>query len=117
MKKTKTYSRAFVALLSLALLGSAGFVQATGYGGGNHDQKVTVCKATGSRFLPYVKVTVPSKVADQFLDKGGVLPDEDGDCPKGIDIRDYIREKEHNAYQRFSSFFHNTWSHFSFRNR
>jgi Ni/Co efflux regulator RcnB len=66
-----------------------------GYGGGN--EKITVCKATGSRFNPYVKVTVPKSVGQQFLHDHGVLPDKKGNCPKGISIADYIRE----LYQKY----------------
>ncbi len=62
-----------------------------GYGGGQIS-KVDVCRATGSRFLPYVKVTVPTSVASVWVSTGvGVYP-VNGKCPKGVSVRDYVRD-------------------------
>ncbi|MBP9750018.1 MAG: hypothetical protein KBD21_04790 [Candidatus Pacebacteria bacterium] len=62
-----------------------------GYGGGQIS-KVDVCRATGSRFLPYVKVTVPASVASVWVSTGvGVYP-VNGKCPKGVSVRDYVRD-------------------------
>ncbi len=56
---------------------------AYGYGG----SKVDVCRVTGSRFFPYVKVTVPYETAETWLHSTNphgvkaVKPDADGNCP------------------------------------
>ncbi len=97
--------------LAVAFLFGASFVPVTtyaagdkvsvngvgGYGGGQIT-RVDVCRATGSRFLPYVKVKVPASIASVWVSTGvGVYP-VNGKCPKGINVRDYVRDL-------FSSFF------------
>lgn len=62
-----------------------------GYGGG---EKITFCKATGSPFIPYIKMTLPAATAERLLGQGrGVLPDAQGNCPPGISIREYFWDR------------------------
>ena len=98
-KKTICCSLFLLILTAVVIAVPATTSANSGYGGGN--KQITVCKKTGSRFLPYVKVTVPKKVGEQFLHEGGVLPNNKGECPKGISIRDYISELFHNIFDRF----------------
>lgn len=66
-----------------------GQIAGNGYGGG----KVAVCHKTGSPFNPYVKVSVPQQVADRWVANGqAIMPDAQGQCPKGISIREFVRE-------------------------
>ena len=95
----------------LALPGGVGHAMASGYGGGS--DRVAVCRATSSQFRPYVKVTVPAFVADRFLDQGGVLPDEDGNCPEGIDIREYVQAQRQKIYERIADIFGNVFGRFT----
>lgn len=75
-----------------------GRTQGSGYGGG----RVTVCHATGSRFLPYVKVTVPKQVADRWIgNHQAVYPNARGECPRGVNIRDYVRDILSGIFSRF----------------
>ncbi len=75
-----------------------GRVQGSGYGGG----RVEVCHATGSRFLPYVKVTVPRQVADRWIaNHQAVYPGANGQCPRGVNIRDYVRDILSGIFSRF----------------
>jgi hypothetical protein len=71
-----------------------------GYGNGN--ERVTVCRATKSRFLPYVTVTVPESVVDRWIADGrAILPDSEGECPKAeVTIQDYIKDKISAAMNR-----------------
>src|SRR5436189_207602 len=71
-----------------------------GYGGGL--QEITVCQATGSRFLPFVKLTVPMQVGDQILSHGGVLPDSHGNCPAGESISQFISDLLKNIFHIFA---------------
>lgn len=60
-----------------------------GYGG----DRVDVCRETGSRFNPYVKVSVPERTAQRWFDAGkAIWPDNDNECPEGESIHDYIRD-------------------------
>lgn len=70
-------------LASPSALAQEGF----GYGGGN---LVTICKATRSPFVPYVKIAVPAVAAERLLARGSILPDAQGNCPRGISIQEYI---------------------------
>jgi hypothetical protein len=92
-----------IAVMLSAVLAISAFVPIThaqlGYGG----EKVTVCKKTSSQVRPYVKVTVPEHVAEQFLDKGGVLPDSQGNCPEGISIRELVASRLQEIFSRIFS--------------
>lgn len=97
--------------LSLALVP---VVASATFGYGGDPDKVTVCKKTGSRFRPYVKVTVPEFVAERFLADGGVLPDGDGKCPEGINIREYITERRAAIAVRLNSIFDRVFGRLKF---
>lgn len=97
IKQTATVS--VLALLFAAPLGGTVFAQnndgffgqvsVNGYGGG----KVEVCRETGSRFNPYVKVSVPAFVADRWIEADrAILPDAQGKCPNGISVRDFVQQ-------------------------
>ncbi len=76
-----------------------GQVAGSGYGGG----RIEVCRATGSQFTPYVKVSVPRQIADRWISSGQAInPDAQGQCPKGVSIRDFVREILANVFSRFA---------------
>ena len=69
-----------------------------GYGG----DRVDVCKEVGSKFKPYIKVTVPEFIAQRWIDAGeAIWPDGNNECPEGINIRDYIQDLLDDIFSRF----------------
>ena len=96
--------------MMLVFFGTVGFASAKdhddhdehgGYGGGQ--DKMTVCKATGSRFHPWVQVTIPTFLAEQWLENPAqaVEPDEDGDCPAPeITVKEFVKQKKQEAQER-----------------
>lgn len=93
------YKIAFGGALSAIIVAGALFLAPSpalaqrgfGYGGG---EKITFCKSTGSVFNPYIKMTLPAVAAERILGQGGgILPDAQGNCPKGVSIREYFWDR------------------------
>lgn len=98
-------TRSFIALaFTLALLAPTAVTYATphsGYGGGG-TTRVEVCRETGSRFLPYIKVTVPSQVATQWVASGKAVWPVNGQCPRPQQtLRDFLQERLSSIFDRF----------------
>lgn len=100
LTKLKNIIFIFAVIAGLVMVVPQSTSASHGYGGGN--EKETVCKKTGNRFVPYVKVTVPEFIANKFLHEGGVLPNSNGKCPQGISIHDYISDLLNNIFKKHS---------------
>lgn len=86
-----------VVIFSAPLSVSANSDSNFGYGGGN--EKITICKKTGSPFNPYVKITVPKFVGEQFIhQKDAIALPANGKCPQGISLRDYMAQLFHRVF-------------------
>lgn len=103
---TVPYTRSVALLLAIAAtlasfaFTSIAFAQSpNGFGYGN--DRVEVCRATGSRFFPYTKVTVPEFVAERWIAQDRAVYPVGGECPAPEKtLRDYIRDRVSNIFGR-----------------
>lgn len=71
-----------------------------GYGGGGRADVAPFCRATGSQFMPYVRITIPTATIERLLARGGgILPDTQGNCPSGISITEYIFDRIQSVFR------------------
>jgi len=113
MNKQTIQRRVSASLLLLCVAGTMGFagiasaqaVNSTGGYGGTPTDRVAVCREIGSRFNPYIKVTVPEFVADRWVARGdAVWPDTNGRCPQAEQtLRQYIQERLAGIFSRWGN--------------